>query len=64
MVFRVISNVENINMVISIEVFLGFGGIGVFGGLVEVGVYEGVEDIVCNFVLVVCWVVFGIVFGR
>lgn len=51
-------------MGISIEVFLGFGGIGVFGGLVEVGVYEGVEDIVCNFVLVVCWVVFGIVFGR
>lgn len=42
----------------------GPGGIGAFGGPVEVGVHEGVEDTARNPVLVVRWVVFGIAFGR
>lgn len=48
----------------SIEVFLGFEGVGIVGGLVEGGVFVGVEDVVCIFVLVVCRVVFGFVWGR
>lgn len=63
-------------MVISIELFLGFEGMEIFGGLVGGGVlvygkivmmgwvFEGVEDVFCIFVLVVCRVVFGFVWGR
>lgn len=63
MIFRIISNVEYIRMMNSIEVFLGFKGVGIFGGLEEGWVFEWVEDVVCIFVVVVCRVVFGYVWG-
>lgn len=64
MIFRIISNVEYIRMMNSIEVFLGFEGVRIFGGLEERGVFEWVEDVVCIFVVIVCRVVFGIVWER
>lgn len=48
----------------SIEVFLGFEWVGIFGWLEEGGVFEWVEDVVCIFVVVVCRVVFGYVWGK
>lgn len=48
----------------STEVFLGSGGIGAFGGPVEEGVHERVEDAARIPVLVVRWVVLGLAFGR
>lgn len=51
-------------MMISIKVFLGFERMEIFGGLVERGVFEWVEDVVCIFVLVVGKVVFGFLWGR
>lgn len=64
MIFRIISNIEYIRMMNRFEVFLGFEGVGIVGGLVEGGVFVGVEDVVCIFVVVVCRVVFGFVWGR